>query len=186
MSRKYKIRDQQKLYFVTFSIINWIDIFIRDEYRLIFINSVKYCQENKGLEVYSWCIMTNHVHMIIGSDGRNSLESIIRDLKSFTSRSIRKLLEDKEAVAESRREWMLWMMQRAGKKNTNNNDFQLWQQHNQPIVLDTNFLMEQKLEYIHKNPVKARFVDRPEAWLYSSAADYMGERKGMIELIFIE
>ena len=73
MSRKYKIRDQERPYFVTFTVINWIDVFIRNEYRNIFIDSVKYCQLNKGLEVYAWCMMTSHVHMIIGSNGQNSL-----------------------------------------------------------------------------------------------------------------
>ena len=89
MSRKYKIRDQERPYFVTFTVINWIDVFIRNEYRTIFIDSVKYCQQHKGLEVYAWCIMTSHVHMIIGRNGDNPLEGIIRDLNSFTSRSIR-------------------------------------------------------------------------------------------------
>ena len=186
MSRNYKIRDQQKIYFVTFTVINWIDFFIRDIYRDVFIKSVKHCQAEKGLEVYAWCMMTSHIHIIVGTQGKEPLEGIIRDLKSFTSKSFRKLLEETDAVGESRREWLLWMMQRAGRKNSNNNDFQFWQQHNQPEVLDTNEIMDQKLEYIHMNPVKAGFVDRPEAWLYSSAADYMEERKGMLDLIYIE
>lgn len=185
MSRKYKIRDQAELYFVTFTVVNWIDLFIRDTYRDLIVESIKYCQKHKGLEVYAWCIMTSHVHMIVGTNGTGDLVGIIRDMKSYTSRSIRKLLEDQEALGESRREWMYWMFQRAGLKNSNNNDFQLWQQHNQPIVLDSNEIMDQKLDYIHMNPVKAGFVDRPEAWLYSSAADYMNERKGMIELVYI-
>src|SRR5690348_12326185 len=96
MSRKYKIHDQQKLHFVTFTVIHWIDVFIRDTYRTIFIDSLKYCQMNKGLEVYAYVIMTNHIHLIIGTSGENVLEGIIRDLKAFTSRSIRKALEDFE------------------------------------------------------------------------------------------
>jgi len=71
MSRKYKIKDQERPYFLTFTVINWIDAFIRNEYRNIFIDSVKFCQQNKGLEVYAYCIMTSHVHMIIGSNRQN-------------------------------------------------------------------------------------------------------------------
>ena len=158
MSRKYRIRDQGKLYFVTFTVINWIDIFIRDEYRNVFLESVQYCQKNKGLEVYAWCIMTSHIHMILGTKGENRLEDIIRDLKSFTSRRIRKLLENKEKVGESRRGWIFSMMNQAGIKNGNNKDFQFWQQHSHPIELSTNSLLDQKLDYIHNNPVKAGFV----------------------------
>jgi putative transposase len=119
MSRKYKIHDQQRPHFVTFTVIHWIDVFIRNEYRQIFIDSVKFCQANKGLTVYAWCITPSHIHLIIGTAGHNPLEGTIRDLKSFTSRSIRKTLEDWDAVSESRREWMLNMMCRAGEFNPN-------------------------------------------------------------------
>ena len=186
MSRKYKIKDQNKLYFVTFTVINWIDVFIRDEYRNVFLESVLYCQKNKGLEVYAWCIMTSHIHMILGTSGENKLENIIRDLKSFTSRSIRKLLEGNEKVWESRREWMYIMMHQAGINNGNNKDFQFWQQHNHPIELSTNNLLDQKLNYIHNNPVEAGFVESPEMWQYSSAKDYYGNEKGVIDILFIQ
>src|SRR5687767_2191039 len=108
MSRKYKIRNQEGIYFVTFTVIDWIDVFIRDEYRIIVIDSIKYCQREKGLEVYAYCFMTSHIHMIIGTKGINRIEFIIRDLKSFTSRHIRKALEASEC--ESRKEWMLRRM----------------------------------------------------------------------------
>lgn len=126
--------------------------------------------------------MTSHVHMIIGSEQRK-LESIVRDMKSYTSMRLRKAIQ--ENPQESRKEWMLWMMERAGKRNTNNKDFQFWQQHNHPIELDSNYLMEQKLDYIHNNPVEAGFVELPEEWLYSSARDYAGG-KGLIDILLIE
>jgi putative transposase len=181
MSRKYKIRDQDKLYFVTFTVINWIDFFIRNEYKDIFLKSLEHCQINKGLEIYAYCIMTSHIHLIIGRDGDDNMEDIIRDLKSYTSKRFRILLENKEAIGESRREWMLWMMKRAGRKNSNNNEFQFWQQHNHPIELATNTLMDQKLNYIHHNPVEGGFVTEPEHYLYSSARDYTGN-KGLLKI----
>lgn len=96
---------------------------------------------------------------------------------------MRKLLEDKEGFGESRREWVLWIMQRAGKKNSNNVGFQFWQQHFHPIELSTNELLEQKLDYIHRNPVEAGFVENAEDWFYSSAKDYCGLGKGMLEIL---
>jgi putative transposase len=171
MSRKYKIHDQRKLYFITFTVVDWIDVFIRDEYRNVVIDSIRYCQANKGLEVYAYCFMTSHIHFILGTNGENKLEHIIRDLKSYTSRHIRKVLEDTAQVKESR-EWMLQRFYKAGKHNVNNNDYQLWQQHYHPIELSTNEMIDRSLDYIHNNPVEAGFVDVPEAWLYSSARDY--------------
>jgi putative transposase len=182
MSRKYKFRDNDKLYFLSFAVINWIDLFIRRVYKDILIESLKYCTEKKDLDVYAYCIMSSHVHLIIGSRG-NKLENIMRDFKSFTSTNLKQAI--KEHPGESRKEWMIWMMERAGKKNSNNTDFQLWQQHNHPIVLDSNYLLQQKLDYIHNNPVEAGFVEQPQDYLYSSAKNYCGQ-VGLIEVILIE
>src|ERR1041384_7212041 len=104
MSRKYKFRDQDQLYFVSFAVINWIDLFVRNEYKQIMLDSWKHCQLNKGLEIYGWCIMTSHVHMIIGSN-QNKLEDIMRDMKRHTSEKLKEAI--KSNPQESRREWLL-------------------------------------------------------------------------------
>ncbi|MFZ6013595.1 MAG: transposase [Bacteroidota bacterium] len=152
--------------------------------------------------------MPSHIHMIIGRRGEPQIQHIIRDLKSFTSRSIRKVLEDTNRIHESRRKWMLRMMYNAGmlitpdpvppffialfldgnkrqQFNSANIDFQFRQQNSHAIELSTNDMIEQRLEYIHLDPVKAGFVDLPEAWPHSSAKDYAGVAKGLIDLIFI-
>lgn len=88
MSRKYKFHDNDKLYFISFAVVNWIDVFVREEYNQVIIESWKHCQEKKGLQIYGWCIMTSHIHMIIGSTG-NKLEDIVRDMKSHTSTTLK-------------------------------------------------------------------------------------------------
>ena len=88
MSRKYKFFNKEDLYFVTFTVVKWIDVFTRNEYREILLDSWKYCQKHKGLEIYAWCIMTNHVHVIISSN-KEELSSIMRDMKSFTFTSLK-------------------------------------------------------------------------------------------------
>lgn len=137
----------------------------------------------KGLLVGAWVIMTSHVHMIIGTKGDNKLEDIIRDLKSFTSRHIRKEIE--QASYESRKEWMMCHFKRAGINNSNNNDFQFWIQDNHPIQLSSGEMMLQRLNYIHNNPVEAGFVCEPEHWKYSSAHDYAGGTQGLIDLVML-
>jgi putative transposase len=182
MGGKYKFNDKDKLYFVSFAVIDWIDLFIRKEYKDAIVNSLQYCTEKKNLELYAWCIMTSHIHLIIGS-ATNPLENIMRDLKRHTSEELHTPI--KRDSKESRREWLLSMMEKAGKENSNNCGFQLWQQHNQPIVLDTSFITHQKLDYLHNNPVTAGFVEKTEDWLYSSAKDYHTGKKGMIDILFI-
>lgn len=182
MSRNYKVRDQEKLYFVSFATVNWIDVFIRRIYKDILVNSLSYCINEKGLELYAWCIMTSHVHLIIGTTGE-PMEFILRDLKKYTSKRMREAIA--ENPQESRREWMLWMTERAGKQNPNNNDFQFWQQNNNPIELFDNAIMQQKLDYLHHNPVEAGFVEEPWEYLYSSARDYCG-KKGLVKINLLE
>ena len=182
MSRKYKFRDNSKLYFISFAVVYWIDVFVRNEYKDILLDSWRYCIQHKGLEVHAWCIMTSHVHMIIGSNGRN-MADIVRDMKSFTSTSLKRAITDHPQ--ESRKEWLLWMMKRAGEKNGNNNSFQFWKQHNQPIELSNNEMLQQTLDYLHNNPIEAGFVDEPGHYRYSSARDYEGI-KGLLPVILIE
>jgi len=183
MARKYKFHDNRALYFVTFTVVYWLFVFIRDQYKEVFYESVRYCQKEKGLEVYGFCIMTSHIHLIIGTEN-GILSDIVRDLKSYTSRAIRKAIEEDER--ESRREWLLWMMQRAGKKNSRNGEFQFWQQHNHPIQLDTIEMARQRLDYIHQNPVEQGFIQKAEEWSDSSCAAYYGAGESKIELIYLE
>ena len=182
MSRKYKFADNDKMYFVSFAVTNWIDLFIRDAYKEEILNSIKYCQAKKDLEVYGWCIMTSHIHLIIGTRG-NPLENIMRDLKRHTSEVLHQSIQNNNT--ESRREWMLWMMERAGKKSSNGAKFQLWQPESHPVQLIDNKMAYQKLEYIHNNPVEAGFVIKAEEWKYSSAIDYYGG-KGLLEIVMLD
>jgi hypothetical protein len=87
--------------------------------------------------------------------------------------------------SRGRKEWLVWLFERAGKNNSNNTRYQFWQQHNHPIELSTNEIIEQKLEYIHQNPVEAGIVLRPEDYLYSSAINYAGMPEKLIEVILI-
>lgn len=87
-----------------------------------------------------------------------------------------------ENTQESRREWMLWMMERAGKKNSNVMNRQFWQQDNHPIEIWSLKVFEQKLDYIHYNPVESGFVTDPLDWKYSSARNYGNNDQTILEI----
>ncbi len=180
MSRKYKFYNKEGLYFISFATVYWIDVFVREIYFEEMIKSLDYCRKNKGMEIYSWCIMPSHIHLIFRAKDSNPSD-LIRDFKKYTSKQIQRLIEDN--IEESRKEWMLSMMQRAGSKNSNVQNRQFWQQHNKPIELWSNDVIDQKIEYIHNNPVVSGFVYEPEHWKYSSAINYAGE-KGILEIDF--
>ena len=116
----FKIRDQQEVHFITFATVQWIDVFTRSDYTNIIIDSLVYCQKEKGLLLHTYCIMPNHLHLIISSPN-NKLSDIIRDFKKFTSAKILKAIEENNK--ESRRNWMLWIFKKAGEKNERNNNY---------------------------------------------------------------
>ena len=91
--------------------------FYQENYCDIVVDSLKFCIENKGLELYAWCIVSSHVRLIISTE-KGNLSDIIRDMKRHTSKTILKAIE--ENIQESRKEWMLWLFERAGKHNSNN------------------------------------------------------------------
>ena len=181
MSRNYKIRDQGGVYFVTMTVVGWIDLFTRKEYRDLFLESVRYCQQEKGLIVYAWCIMSNHIHLIVRAEEDN-LSAVIRDLKKFTSKQLFAAIEANPE--ESRRNWILAIFRKSGEFNHNNVNFQVWQQHNQPVELYSPGVIEQKLQYIHENPVRAGWVENAWEYLYSSARDY-ADQKGLLAIELI-
>lgn len=178
MSRNYKFHDQERPYFVTFSVVNWIDAFTRREYKDILLDSLRYCMLNKGLEIYAWVIMSNHVHLIIGTKDK-PMEDILRDIKRHTSKKIVEAIN--ENSQESRKEWMMKLFEKAGRENPNNEYFQFWQQGNHPIELWSSKVIDQKLDCLHNNPVVAGWVDEPEHYLHSSARDYAGI-KGLLDI----
>jgi putative transposase len=179
MSTKYKFREKTGAYFVSFAIINWIDVFTRDEYFSIIVESLDFCRKNKGMEIYGYCIMPSHIHLIFrSSDGDPS--GLMRDFKGFTSKKMLKAIE--ENPQESRKEWVLWMMERAGKKNSNVTHQQFWQQDNHPIEIWSLKVFEQKLNYIHQNPVISGFVTDPVDWKYSSARNYSENNHTVLEI----
>ncbi len=182
MSTKYKFYDPDGTYFVTFAVVGWVDVFTRNVYRDIVIESFNWCIKNKGLVIHAWVLMTNHVHMIVSRRENNKLEDIMRDMKKFTS--VKLLEEIIKSPIESRKEWMLYVFEDAGFMNSQNTKYQFWQHGNHPIELDNNKIIEQKLEYIHNNPVEHGFSNEKECYNWSSAMDYAG-LKGLVDIELI-
>jgi REP element-mobilizing transposase RayT len=119
--------------------------------------------------------MSNHVHLAVAAQHHN-LSDVLRDFKKYTSKQLL------QAIASypqgSRKEWMLALFQQYGAQNSRNSYHQFWQQDNQPKELYTERFSQQKLDYIHNNPVEAGIVDKEEEYLYSSARDYYYDKKG--------
>ncbi len=170
------------MHFITFATVQWVDALSRPVSKHIIIDSLHYCMEEKGLIIYAFVIMSNHIHLIASAQEEKNLSDILRDLKKYTSKQL--LKEIAENPQESRKSWMMWIFKAAGNSNSNNTVYQFWQQDNRPIQLSTNEMMDQRLDYIHENPVKEGFVWEPEHYPFSSAINYIG-KKGLLEVELI-
>jgi len=172
VSEKYKFHDPNGIYFVTCTVAYWIDLFTRKEFKHTIVDSLIYCQKKKGLSIHAWCLMPSHLHLIISSQ-KESLASVIRDFKKHTSK---RLVGEIKVCNESRKEWLIRAFERAGKDLKRISNYKVWLDGNQPKLIETNSFLQQKLDYVHMNPVAAEIVDEPEHYLHSSARDYAGIR----------
>ncbi len=177
----YKTPNPEGIYFTTTTVVDWIDVFTRKEHRLIVLDSLKYCQEHKGLIVYAYCLMLNHLHMICAAQEGFLLSDIFRDFKKFTAKAIIKAIEQEP---ESRRDWMLYRFEYNGKLLARIEKYKFWMDGNHAKELLDSKTSRQKLDYIHNNPVRAMIVEEPEHYLFSSARNYAG-LPGLMDVEFL-
>lgn len=164
--------------------LNWVDVFTRKQYAEIIIDSLNYCADSKGLIIYGYVLMSNHLHLLVQAKDEN-LSDVLRDFKKFTSQTIIRAIEENKN--ESRRNWMLWLFKVAGSDNSNNIKYQFWKPDNQPEMCYQLKFMWQKLNYMHNNPVASGLVRKAEEYLYSSAADYFyGKQVGRVKVAVLD
>jgi REP element-mobilizing transposase RayT len=160
---RYKFYDQDRPYFMTCSIVNWLPLFASPAVVQIIIDSLKFLQTEKQLLLYAYVIMENHLHLIAASA---QLGKDIAAFKSFTARTIIDYLKAKQAHSVLR---LLNFYKLRPKKDR---DYQVWQEGSHPQVILSEAMMLQKIQYIHNNPVKRGYIEVPEHWRYSSARNY--------------
>ncbi len=175
---RYYITDQHAYYFLTFTVVEWVDVFTRPVYKETIVESLNYCIAHKGLECNAWVLMTNHLHLIVRSLPPARLSDIIRDFKKFTSK---KIVEQIKSGAESRKDWLLHKFEFAAQSTGRAENYKLWTDSNHAIYLDGTKLFQQKTDYIHDNPVQQLIVSDPQDYLFSSARDYCG-KKGLVNV----
>ena len=173
----YQIQDQSKIHFITATVVDWVDVFSRKRYRDIVIESLDYCIKNKGMLLYGYVIMTNHIHIVVQSE-EAKLSDLIRDFKKFTAKNI---LNSIESEPESRRDWLLKRFEFACKSHSRNEKYQFWRYGSHAEEIYTDKFLWQKLDYIHLNPIRAGIVEKASHYLYSSASNYV-DGKGILEI----
>lgn len=169
MSTNYKATASGEAYFITTTIVNWIDIFTRLNQKQLIVESLIHCQKEKGLEIYAWCLMPSHLHMMCRVQDNDILSDVMRDFKKYTSK---KIVETIKEEPESRREWLLEQFSKASANLKREQKYKVWQDGYHAEILRTNKFIYQKLNYIHNNPVVEGIVAKPEDYMHSSARNY--------------
>ena len=141
MSTKYKATTTEEAYFITITTVGWIDIFTRLNQKEIIIKALNYCQQNKSLEVYAYCLMSSHIHLLCKATNGYILSDVIRDFKKFTSKNIIKVIINEP---ESRREWLLDYFQKACQHLKREQQFKVWQDGYHAEIVETNWFIKQK------------------------------------------
>ncbi len=151
-------------YFVTCTIIKWIALLGNPDISKIVLDSIKFIIENNRIQLHGYVIMHNHLHLIASG---KSIQAEMRNFKSYTARQIVEYLQEKGNTH------VLDLLHFFKKRHKIGQDFQVWEEGSHPQLITSVEMLNQKLEYIHYNPVKADFVDDPAYWKHSSYRYYL-------------
>jgi len=163
----YHQRTRGGTHFITCTVVKWLPIFTRKPYLDILLDSLKFCRQHKGLKLYAYGILDNHLHLVAAGE---QLTDIIRDFKSYTAKRLITQLE------EDQKTWGLNQLQYYKQPTKTRSDYQVWQEGFHPQQIVSQEMLHQKIDYLHHNPVCIGVVQRPEDWVYSSVRDYAGGR----------
>lgn len=162
-------------YFLTLNIVDKIDVFVRPAYKQVIADALNYFIDSQGLTIYSWCLMTSHLHLIVRTKEASAPAYFERDFKKFTTPAILKTIE---MEMDFRREWMLRRFEDYRRSMQRKEKFHLWQDCCSPLRIDCKQprALLDRIAHIHENPVREKIVEQPEAYLFSSARDYAGSQ----------
>ena len=177
--KPFAITKDAEYYFCTDTIVGWQYVFTSFPFFNAIIESLKYCQTEKGLRIHGYVIMPNHIHTILSAVNGN-LSDILRDFKRFTSHKISEILT--ETNTAKLLSYFSTVAERVGKGN----DYKIWQSGSHPEAIISQDFFKQKLNYIHDNPVRKGFVEQPEHWLFSSARNYAFGDHSILKVELIE
>lgn len=153
-------------YFITLTLVGWVNLFDREAYKEIIVKNLQYCQQKEKLEIFAYVIMSNHIHMVCRRIDQD-LNELMGRFKSFSAKEF--IDEINKNPKESRSYWLLNVFKHFATLGNQFKEYRLWKTNNQPTLISNNTMLDQKINYIHENPVRAGIVTDPQFYKYSSA-----------------
>jgi putative transposase len=167
---RYRIHSEAAVYFVTYSVVDWLPVFVSESACRIVTESLGFCHREKGLRVNAYVIMPTHLHAIFFDKDFDCprLQASLADFRKFTGRSLSDFCSERmpPCFAET-------LCARA----TIDRDRRFWQPSRHPEAIETERFWGQKLDYLHENPCRKGPVVRADHWRFSSASFYLSDGK---------
>ena len=172
---RYLFKDGISTYFLTFTVIDWLPILVKPAFTEIVTESLVFCSENKGLKIHGYVIMPNHMHAILSDETNENkrLHKTISEFRSFTGHRLAELVDNTCPTSWSD------IMKKAAETDR---ERRVWQSGWHAGAVENQEFFEQKLFYMHNNPVRAGFVELPEHWIHSSARCWLLGEKGRVPI----
>lgn len=119
-------------YFLTLTVVDWVDIFIRPVYKNIIVDALNHFIAEKGLSINAWCLMSNHLHLVANAREPNLWTYILRELKRFISAEVFATINE-ETEPDCRREWIMQRFESPVNITKHTGKYQFWQDGNHPV-----------------------------------------------------
>lgn len=165
---RYRITSDAAVYFVTYSVVDWLPVFVAESTCRVITDSFNYCHARKSLCINAYVIMPTHLHAIVFDRDFDveRLERTMTDFRKFTGRTLCDYFETRTPRSFA-------AVFRA--ESTEDRERRFWQPSRHPEAIETEKFWRQKLDYTHENPCRKGLVRRAADWRYSSAAYYVSE-----------
>lgn len=155
MRSRYTIVESEGIYFLTNTIVSWLPVFTSIDMCSLILESLLFCRKNKGLRLYAYVIMENHIHLVAEAP------DLGRCMQAFKGYTVREVISLAQATGK---EWLLHQFDYCRKAYKDNSQYQVWQEGSHPQLIQGDDMLRQKIMYIHNNPVRRGYVDKPEYW----------------------
>ena len=165
--------ESEGIYFLTNTIVSWLPVFTGSDMCSLILESLLFCRKNKGLRLYAYVIMENHIHLVAEAP---DLGRCMQAFKGYTAREVIALAQT------TGKEWLLRQFDYCRKAHKDHSQYQVWQEGSHPQLIQEDDMLRQKIMYVHNNPVRRGYVDKPEHWRYSSARNYESDDNSVLEI----
>jgi len=168
-------QQASNIFFITFKIINSLQVFTNKKYYQVILDSLKFCRKNKGWKIYAYTILINHLHLVIKILPNFNLDDTVRDFKSFTAKEILKLLREDN-------HWGILREMKLAAKDTKKQNFKVWRKNIWPKAIVSKKFFLQKVKYTNLNAQKHKIVNDMEKYPYSSYHNHYCDHKTFLEI----